>query len=290
MRGADPAEQYRHPGQAFIARHGALHNEDDVMRYVEFLRQAAGAGDEPPIRLDTIYQHFGMPAPLRAPLTDQQGILVDSQAGIILIKEDDPLVRQRFTEGHELMELLFDAQADLEQGAASTWTLDESRKEQLCDRGAAALLMPQSSFVPGLNALGISLDAGRTLAERYQTSLLATLIRMVQYGAGAHALVMWHYGLKPSEAKRLQAGKPKPRKKLRVWWRTWTQGWPSYFIPRDKSISPNSPICRAHRTGKAQNDVAQIDLGPGELTCQIEAMPLQIGGKDCVLSLLHPIN
>ena len=268
MKGADRPEQYRHPGQAFIARHGRIQNDRDVMRYVEFLRQAAGLSDDPPIHLNAIYQHFGMPAPLRAPLTDQQGILVDSQTGTILIKEDDPGVRQRFTEGHELVELLFDAQEHWGEEATATWEVDEGRKEQLCDRGAADLLMPQSSFVPRLNGLGISLDAGCALASLYQTSLLATLIRMVQYGAGAHALVMWHCALKPTEVKRLKDGQPKPQKKLRVWWRTWTKGWRSPFIPKRQinfagfadlsglSHGQSATRCRQSRSGTGKNQLS----------------------------------
>lgn len=106
-------QQYRHPGQVFMSRYGLLHNHEGVFQYVDFLRQEAGLSDEPPVKLSLNYRHFGIPTPLRAPLSDQQGILVDSDAGVILIKEDDPLKRQRFTEGHELMELLFDAQERL---------------------------------------------------------------------------------------------------------------------------------------------------------------------------------
>ena len=62
-----------------------------------------------------VYAAFGMPIPFRVLLEDQQGILLNSFTGMILIREGDPVVRQRFTEGHELMELLFDAQADVAQ-------------------------------------------------------------------------------------------------------------------------------------------------------------------------------
>jgi len=150
---------YCHPGRAFLSRHGMVQCEQDVFRYVQFLCQEAGLDDQPPIDLTQIYQHFGIPTPLRAPLEEQQGILVDSNNGIILIKEDDPLVRQRFTEGHELMELLFDAQAEASSSSClPAWS--EQHKERLCDRGAAALLMPESSFVPKLQQLGLPSKPG----------------------------------------------------------------------------------------------------------------------------------
>lgn len=283
--------QYRHPGQVFISRYGLLHS-DDVLRYVDFLRQEAGLSDEPPIDLAIVYSHFGIPTPLRAPLSDQQGILVDSDTGVILIKEDDPIVRQRFTEGHELMELLFDARERL-LGASASIGCNEQRKEQLCDRGAADLLMPLSSFLPRLHELGIRLSTGCTLANFYQTSLLATLVRMIQHGWGDRALVVWHCALKRREIETLRQGSGntlddsfQPQKKLRVWWRTRTQSWTSGFIPKNKSVAHDSLISHAYITGQIQFGTETLDLGWGPIQCQIEAMPMQIGDKCCVLSLL----
>lgn len=277
--------QYKHPGQAFIAHHGLLQHEQDISRYVAFLRQAAELGDEPPIDLSRIYQHFGMPSPVRVPLADQQGILVDSDAGLILIKEDDPIVRQRFTEGHELMELLFDAQdrCTLQKAYPLSW--NNAYKEKLCDQGAAELLMPQTSFVPRLHTLGISLRTGRILANLYQTSLLATLIRMIEYGAGASALVMWHCAFRRGEAEC--SASVSPQKKLRVWWRTCTPSWSCGFIPRNKSVPPTSLITAAYTMGQPQSGAELMDFGWGAIRCQVEAMPMQLGDKSCVLSLLH---
>ncbi len=278
--------QYRHPGQAFLAEHGLLQTEQDVSRYVEFLRQQSGLSDAPPIDLAHIYQAFGIPTPIRAPLTDQQGILVDSDAGLILIKEDDPVVRQRFTEGHELMELLFDAcdRLQLEGQTKLHWSVH--KKEQLCDRGAAELLMPTASFLPKLQTLGCSLQTGRVLASLYQTSLLATLLRMVQHEAGAYALVMWLHALRRREEGYLPT-KPQPKKKLRVWWRAKAQGWNSGFIPKNKSIPHTSLIAAAFTSGQPQMGLETLDFGCEVIHCYLEAIPIQVGEKPCVVSLLH---
>ena len=279
--------QYRHPGQAFLAEHGLLQTEQDVSRYVEFLRQQSGLSDEPPIDLTQIYQAFGIPTPIRAPLTDQQGILVDSDAGLILIKEDDPIVRQRFTEGHELMELLFDACDRLQASSHAKPHWSVHQKEQLCDRGAAELLMPTSSFLPKLRSLGFSLRTGQILSDLYQTSLLATLLRMVQHELGAYALVMWHRALRRREAEGYLPTKPQPKKKLRVWWRAKAQGWSSGFIPKNKSIPHTSLIATAFTSGQPQSGLETLDFGCEVIHCYIEAMPIQLGGKSCVLSLLR---
>ncbi len=276
---------YRHPGQAFLSQQGKLQSEGDVLRYVEFLRREASLSDEPPIDLHRIYQHFAMPTPLRAPLDEQQGILVDSSTGIILIKETDPIVRQRFTEGHELMELLFDANEQARVGSyLPKWS--EQKKERLCDQGAAELLMPATSFSPRSRELGLSLATGRSLAQLYQTSLLATLVRMIQLGTGNCALVVWHTALKPTE-KRQPTGRVEPPKKLRVWWRIHTRDWSGGFIPRDKSVPSNSLIAQVKTSGQARDGAETLHLGWGCISCQVEATPIQIGDKSCVLSLLH---
>jgi IrrE N-terminal-like domain len=272
---------YCHPGHAFLARHGTLKREEDVYLYVDFLRRSSGLSDEPPIDLSLIYQHFGIPIPIRAPLDEQQGILIDSSTGMILIKEDDPIARQRFTEGHELMELLFDAH--LEAPHSFSWS--EQRKESLCDQGAADLLMPRSSFISRLNALGMSFNTAELLSETYQTSLLATLVRMMQQGRGNTALIVWRYSLKPTE-HRLDH----PKKKLRIWWGTQTQEWSGGFIPKHKSVSDDSQIFSVYKTGYPYRGQGTIDLGSCSIDCQIEAIPITIGSQSCVLSLLHCLH
>lgn len=300
--------RYQHPGYAFLHRYGSLQTEADVFHYVEFLRDSAGLSNRLPTDLDSIYSYFGMPIPLRVPLNEQQGILLDTYKGVILIKEDDPIVRQRFTEGHELMELLFDAQADVAQKLKiPPW--DESRKEKLCDAGAAELLMPRSQFSSHLNHLGVSLETARSLSALYQTSLLATLIRMVELASGQHALVVWHRSLKPSERKaaklrraiteHTQSGHTQSEHtqsehtksdylpKLRIWWRVTSPNWQAGFLPRDKSIDDTSLIVQALMTGQTQKGQEVLQFGWGTIDCRIEAIPVQIGDKPCVISLLH---
>jgi Zn-dependent peptidase ImmA (M78 family) len=274
---------YQHPGYAFLNQFGSLQSEADVMQYVEFLRQAAGIAEEAmPIDLPPIYQHFCMPEPLRVGLEDQQGILLNSYKGLILIKETDPIVRQRFTEGHELMELLFDAQDDINRDLnLPSW--DEARKEQLCDAGAAELLMPRSGFGRRLQALGLSLATARKLAAMYEMSLIATLIRMVELTQEPTALVLWRYALKPTEQRQAAAH----TKKLRIWWRKTSTQWQAGFIPKDKSIVDRSIIAQAAATGNAQIGAERLVWGGKAIDCTIEAMPVQINQATCVISLLH---
>jgi hypothetical protein len=277
---------YRHPGKAFLSRYGDIQSEEDIYRYVDFLRRESGLDDEPPIELSVIYDHFGIPTPMRAPLDEQQGILVDSSTGIILIKEDDSIVRQRFTEGHELVELLFDAVAEVRQSSAlPNWS--EPHKERLCDQGAADLLMPRSSFIPKLYQLGISMNAARSLATLYQTSLMSTLVRMMQQGEGNCALVVWHHALKPTETRNTTVPS---KEKLRIWWRTQTSDWTGGYIPKDKSVAEESLILETFQSGLPTSGQEVLHLGWGTIDCHIEALPIQVGDKACVVSLVQSVE
>src|SRR5690242_17013 len=136
----------QHPGRLFIERYGLVQAESHILRYADFLREEAGLDDTPPINLDCVRRRFSLPKPIPAALTDQQGVLFDDEAGLILIKEDDPASRQRFTYAHELVELLFAACTQAPEWSPWRPRFSGLRKEQLCNQGAAALLMPQPAF------------------------------------------------------------------------------------------------------------------------------------------------
>src|SRR5262245_13781386 len=125
----------RHPGHIFVERHGLVQIDSHVLRYADFLREEAGLDDTPPIDLDRIRRRFDLPRPIPAALADQQGVLVDDEAGLILIKEDDPDTRQRFTYAHELVELLFAACSQYTEWSRWRPFFGGPRKEQLCNQG-----------------------------------------------------------------------------------------------------------------------------------------------------------
>lgn len=277
---------YQHPGYAFLNQCGSLQSEEDVFHYVDFLRQEAGLKDELPIDLTKIYQRFCIPEPMRVPLEEQQGILLNSYQGLILIKETDPIVRQRFTEGHELMELLFDAQADI-QAELNLPEWDKDRKEQLCDAGAAELLMPRSSFTAKLDNLGVSLAAAGKLADLYQTSLLATLHRMLELTTEPAALILCRYALKPTEVRRDPS---QAQEKLRIQRCKPNSHWQAGYIPRDKSIEPTSLIAQAYDTGVTQIGPETFQWGSKSISCHVEARPFKISGAPHVIALLKTKN
>lgn len=282
---------YQHPGQHFIQSHGLLTHQQDgdryVTQYADFLRRYSGIEATYPVDLDRIYRSFKMPVPYQAPLVDQQGILVNGDAGIILIKEDDSRVRQRFTEGHELMELLFDAhnQTAAEQSNAPTW--QGPMKEKWCDRGAAELLMPQASFCTQIEELGMSFATARTLAKAYLSSFMATLFHMLDHTNGSHALIVWHWAVSRTDQRKSDRTGEPPTQKLRVWWCRRSRRWNGSFIPKNKSIARPSCIIDTALYQKPHRAIEYLTLEKTSLQYEIEAIPLRLADKNCVISLLQ---
>lgn len=281
---------YQHPGQHFIQHHGLLTHRQDgdryVTQYADFLRRYSGIDHTYPVDLDRIYRSFKMPVPYQAPLVDQQGILVNGDAGIILIKEDDPRVRQRFTEGHELMELLFDAhnQTAAEQ-KAPTW--QGPMKEKWCDRGAAELLMPQASFCTQVEELGLSFSTARTLANTYLSSFMATLLHMLDHTNGSYALVVWHWAVSRTDQRKSDRTGVPPTQKLRVWWCRRSSQWNGGFIPKNKSITRPSCIMDTALYQKKHSAIECLAFEKNSLQYEVEAIPLRLADKNCVISLLQ---
>ena len=181
-----------HPGRLFIERHGKPETRDDVLAYVQFLRDESGLESTFPVDLERIYRRFGM-HPRRTPLPDLQGLLLDPELGLVLINESDPIRRQRFTEGHELIEYLFAALPEGKGWAARqrAGAFPQLVKEQLCNEGAAELLMPRADFVPRVCDLGVSYATARHLAAEYHVSVTAALVQMARTAPGLHAVVLW---------------------------------------------------------------------------------------------------
>lgn len=285
-----------HPGRLFIEINGSIEGPEDVEKYARFLRTEAGIDGEPPIDLVVILRRFGVPTPKRVTLPGQQGLLLDPEVGLILIEESDLPTRQRFTEAHELLEMLFAAMpARPDAHGHNVGNFPHWTKERLCDAGAAELLMPVATFLPRVQQLGVSFETARTLAIEYEVSLAASLIRMVVIGPGRHAVVLWRMKNKPSEIKR-QVPKNQlalldvpsariARQKLRVEW-SFT-GDQRLFIPQNKSVSDDCRIRAAWRDRCFTAGPDYLDLGTVQGTIYSENQPFEVGGDWQVISLLH---
>lgn len=287
--------QYQNPGRLFIDRFEIPKDEEAIIRYADFLREEAGLSDQPPIDLTKIFDHFGIQSH-PASLVDQQG-LSDGLLGFMLIKDDDPAARRRFSQAHELIEFLFHEYRTLPEWGRSYYSTHLPAKERLCQRGAAMLLMPSSSFVPIMLEQGVSLESASVLAGMYETSLLATLNRMLTASKDKLLLVVWRYGLKPKQAVQQQAGLfgdglvASPQKKLRIWWPPVTSaGANNGFIPLHQSVHDGSVIVKAYETGQLHYGKERFQLKGIQGYYQVQAKRITVGNEACVLSLLQDLG
>lgn len=283
---------YQSPGELFIGKFGVPRDIDDVIHYADFLRQSAQVSDHPPINLTKIFEHFGIKSH-KAPLIDQQGTS-DGLLGFMLIKENDPETRQRFSEAHELIEFLFHEYKNLPEWHKSYYATHKTTKEKLCQKGAAALLMPHSTFVPVMSDRGISIESASELAGVYETSLLATLYRMLDECQDERLLVIWRFALKPTqEVNPAQQGLfgddpvVLPQKKMRIWWCVTSAGTNNGFIPAHQSIHDDSIIARAYESGQLLSGIERLQLKGINGRYNIEAKKANIGDEPCVLALLN---
>lgn len=283
---------YQNPGQLFIKKFGVPHTIDDVISYADFLREAAGLSDQPPIDLTRIFDYFGIKS-RQAPLVDQQGTS-DGRLGFMLIKDDDPATRQRFSEAHELIEFLFHHYKNLPEWGHSYFATHNTTKEKLCQKGASALLMPRSSFVPAMLKNEFSFEGASNLAGIYETSLLATLYRMLAECENERLLVVWRLALKPTQ--EMNEAQPSlfennlnvlPQKKLRIWWAVNSAEASNEFIPAHQSIPNDSIIASVFETGHLQKGSELLRLRGVYGRYNIEAKKVNIADETCVLSLLH---
>lgn len=287
---------YVNPGKLYVERFGEVTTSEDVLRYAHFLLEASGLDGTPPIDLAKIYKKFDIPNPKQAALKDQQGLLLNPERGIILIKEDDPAARQRFTAGHELMELLFAAlSVGTGWAARQTGVFKLPTKERLCNEGSAELLMPRATFLPRLQQLGVSFASARQLATDFHVSMTAAAVHMVRVAPGRHALILWRMKNKPSEIR----GKVSPNQ-LSLWGQTvtippkklrieWAFNGPNVpYIPTDKSAPDASFMSNAWLSNNSTIGEDVMSLGTTNGVFRSENRPFESQqGERMVLSLLH---
>jgi Zn-dependent peptidase ImmA (M78 family) len=271
---------------------------DYVTEYADFLRREADVDGEIPVPLDAILNHFGVQRRELRIDGDRQGLKFSTgrlSYQVVFTEASDKPERRRFSLGHELIELLFEA---LHQGRMSTRMKEACsgfRKERLCETGAAALLMPKQPFQHALKERPIRLDTASDLATVFDVSFLASLIRMVELAEKRHLLIAWRPKLKPTQERRHTDNQLVlsferdigPRKRLRVEWPRWTDKPDGWHVPRDKSVPEDSIIHRAWTQQQQLSSKERLHLSSSfDGVFDIEALPIQMGGERWALSLL----
>jgi hypothetical protein len=193
-----------------------------------------------------------------------------------------PVARQNFSISHEISHTLFpDGYEMIRYRERDRDRFDPDRElEQLCDVGAAEILLPVEDFVNDLGVCGLTLEAVAALRERYQASREAVVRRMVQLSAEETAAVFLEYRLKPSEKAAMRqlsfvGMNQAPQPKLRIAYSVPSERF-TVFLPTHKSIPDDSCVYRALESGDVES--AEENWGVNGLApCRVEAMSMPVG-------------
>lgn len=287
--------KYQNPAKLFL-EHNQVLDFTDILDYVYFLRNQSGLTENPPVNLNAIHKTFGIPFPHKIAMQKQYGALVEIE-GVpqIFLKKDDPYFRQRFSQAHELIELLFIELSDEFRFDGLRENIFGGKKENMCQKGAAHLLMPENSFQPKALELGLSFQAGVSISKIYEVSLTAALFRLVDQFPNSGAVILWKMKNKPSEMKRRvpenQFAMPGfnssaiAQTKLRV---EWAYGkFKNIYIPKDKSIPKESLVYQTWNTNNYSSGVEVFPFGKSNTSALVESIPVRIEKERFVLSLVR---
>lgn len=136
------------------------------------------------IEVEVIAQHCGATVLYERLHGCEARIVGFGDRAIITVRDDIPRGRQRFSVGHEIGHWLRDrariAFACTDRVFRSEWGPDNP--ERRANRFAADLLLPEPMFRPAARSQPVNLATAESLAATFQTSLTATVIRLVELG------------------------------------------------------------------------------------------------------------
>jgi hypothetical protein len=166
---------------------------------------------------------------------------VEGRQLLLEFNPDRAPARKNYSICHELVHTLFDDCYEMiHQRKSNPKAFDPQQEvEQLCQVGAAEILMPEEDFLADLEQLGLSLSNVPELCQRYQASREAVARRMLTLANETAALVFLSRRLKPSEGRGDYLAGFLPQEKLRVLYVVQTSNFPA-FLPAHKSAPEQS--------------------------------------------------
>ncbi|MCX7427273.1 MAG: ImmA/IrrE family metallo-endopeptidase [Planctomycetia bacterium] len=207
-------------------------------------------------------------------------------------------VRRNFSICHEIVHTFFtDCFEVVSQRKSNPTTYGpNSEIEQLCQIGAAELLMPTQDFLNDLAQVQFSMRSVRFLSDRYVASREAVLRRMIQLGDRPAAIVFLSRRLSPNERRKartppLIADLDDPAAKMRILYAVSSPAFP-VFLPRHKSVPDDSCIYAASGIDDVTSQQETWDL-EGFGRWRVEAMTLPVplnAGEDtpAVVAIVLP--
>jgi hypothetical protein len=222
---------------------------------------------------------------------DQRGFLLSNN---IFINSDDARSIQRFTEAHEIMELL----TSTLESAKKYQIRNPDKKEKLCEYGASELLMPTILVKPIISEIGLSLSGGTELANLCQTSLTAAIRKILSLDLSPQIFAILRENYKKSQfvpssiGQGVLWGQPEdwdPDAELRVW-RCWSSPQTKLYLCQNESFGRNTLAYSLLKHGtpgfiESKQDILDLEYIKGEYL--VEGMRVNIDGSPCVMLLMH---
>lgn len=228
-----------------------------------------------------------------------RGMLVPSGlTDTILVNVDETAAAQRYTVAHELVEkALRNGSYEIAARTGVGLVRDKTRRaiEQLCEIGAAEILMPMEYFLPKLRMLGYSITSLLPLADQFGASLAATLWRIVDTGLERCIAAIWEFKHKPSDRIVSATGQVTlwgeatdydPPKRLRLVTSHCSPGV-SIFLPRYKHMDEATSIYRAYVMKGIEMGIENFHLGELKGKYYVESLPHPFRDDYRVLSLVY---
>jgi hypothetical protein len=219
----------------------------------------------------------------------------DGKSFRICLRKADNLGRQRFSCAHAIVHTWFSQSSGHGRDGASVHYEWSETEEELCDLGAAALLLPKKDFRAACPA-EITIDAILCLAEEFQASAEATALRAVALSDAPLAMAVLEMKLKPAEQRALAsqhlrpilpgAGGPVITPRLRV---VKSFGPDMAYLPRHKSVGDGTPLASILDLGKVDY-IGEIGIVSGTYRVSAQNLPIRRGRQmvDRIVMLIAP--
>jgi hypothetical protein len=294
----------RGPGYDFIERyeHGLPQTRPALARCVKafgaFLRRVTNQANQARVDLGLIFTHFGLhstPVDFKANTLEIEGANL-TEMGFILFDDSDPATRQRFTQAHELIECLVTALRGNKSSSSVRKYLEGTKKEKLCNWGAARLLMPTGMVRATVKPHKIGILEAERVAQAFGTSRLSTVRRMVNIYPKKCGIAVWKRAHKPSERALIPSPDqgtlwpdiiPKgPPKKMRLQWHEFGRRVADVLhLRKHESVPDGSLIARVEKQGGLVRDRERFNLSGLEGPVDVEATSYHVSDEVHVLSL-----
>ncbi|MDA8311837.1 MAG: ImmA/IrrE family metallo-endopeptidase [Actinomycetota bacterium] len=277
---------------ALMQFHGANGDPADLINRL-CLGLLDDASAEVPVDLEVLAS-FRNAHVVHAEMEQAETIHWDGHNFQVRLRDEDTPGRQRFSCAHAIVHTWFFESADTgSNGHSLDWRSEA--EEELCDLGAAALLLPEAAFRPACPA-EVTVEDVLRLAEEFQASAESTALRAVSLSAMPLAMVVLEMTIKPAEERALaklpthptlpELDGPLVTPRLRVVKR-FARGLD--FIPRYKSVGDTTPLASVIDEGGVDY-VGETGILAGTFRVSARNLPIRRGGKlvDRVVALLAP--